>query len=130
MLLAEDLLLLLTDDGTGKLAASSTEVDVALGGALLVELTLMQRVDVAGSDERVREGRLVVRWHVSGSEHGFGSTSASSRSVSSVPRMTGSSASSRGIGGPRRTRPMSRRFGRDSSRHFARALPQRREPVR
>lgn len=61
MLLAGDLLLLLTDDDTGKLAASSTEVDVALGGALLVELTLMQRVDVAGSDERVREGRLVVR---------------------------------------------------------------------
>jgi hypothetical protein len=61
MLLAEDLLLLLTDDGTGKLAASSTAVDVALGGALLVELTLMQRVDVAGSDEQVREGRLVVR---------------------------------------------------------------------
>ena len=61
MLLAEDLLLLLTDDDTGKLAASGTEVDVALGGALLVELTLMQRVDVAGPDERVREGRLVVR---------------------------------------------------------------------
>lgn len=61
MLLAEDLLLLLTEDDTGKLAASGTEVDVALGGALLVELTLMQRVDVAGSDERVREGRLVVR---------------------------------------------------------------------
>lgn len=61
MLLAEDLLLLLTEDDTGKLAAPSTEVDVALGGALLVELTLMQRVDVAGSDERVREGRLVVR---------------------------------------------------------------------
>jgi Golgi phosphoprotein 3 (GPP34) len=61
MLLAEDLLLLLTDDDTGKLAASSTEVDVALGGALLVELALMDRVDVAGADERVREGRLVVR---------------------------------------------------------------------
>ena len=61
MLLAEDLLLLLTDDDTGKLAASSAEVDVALGGALLVELALMQRVDVAGRDERVREGRLVVR---------------------------------------------------------------------
>lgn len=61
MLLAEDLLLLLTDDDTGKLAAPSTEVDVALGGALLLELTLMRRVDVAGSDERVREGRLVVR---------------------------------------------------------------------
>jgi Golgi phosphoprotein 3 (GPP34) len=61
MLLAEDLLLLLTDDDTGKLAVSSTEVDVALGGALLVELTLMHRVDVAEPDERVHEGRLVVR---------------------------------------------------------------------
>jgi Golgi phosphoprotein 3 (GPP34) len=61
MLLAEDLLLLLTDDDTGKLATDSTEVDVALGGALLVELTLTHRVDVAGPDERVREGRLVVR---------------------------------------------------------------------
>jgi hypothetical protein len=63
MLLAEDLLLLLTDDETGKLAASGTEVDVALGGALLVELALTDRVDVAGAgaDERVREGRLVVR---------------------------------------------------------------------
>jgi hypothetical protein len=61
LLLAEDLLLLLTDDDTGKLTASSTEVDVALGGALLVELALMDRVDVAGADERVREGRLVVR---------------------------------------------------------------------
>lgn len=61
MLLAEDLLLLLTDDDTGKLAASGTEVDMALGGALLVELALLQRVDVAGSGERVREGRLMVR---------------------------------------------------------------------
>ena len=56
MLLAEDLLLLLTDDDNGKLTASSTEVDVALGGALLVELTLRQRVDVAAPDERVRAG--------------------------------------------------------------------------
>jgi hypothetical protein len=61
MLLAEDLLLLLTDDETGKLAASGTEVDVALGGALLVELALTDRVDVARAGERVREGRLVVR---------------------------------------------------------------------
>jgi hypothetical protein len=61
MLLAEDLLLLLTDDDTGKLTTSSAEVDVALGGALLVELALMLRVDVAGPGERVREGRLVVR---------------------------------------------------------------------
>ena len=61
MLLAEDLLLLMTDDDTGELAASGTEVDVALGGALLIELTLRERVDVAGPDERVRAGRLVVR---------------------------------------------------------------------
>lgn len=61
MMLAEDLLLLLTDDETGKLAASGTEVDMALGGALLIELALIGRVDVAGSDGPVREGRLVVR---------------------------------------------------------------------
>jgi hypothetical protein len=61
MLIAEDLLLLLTDDETGKLDASGAEVDVALGGALLVELTLMKRVDIAGPDDRVREGRLVAR---------------------------------------------------------------------
>ena len=61
MLLAEDLLLLLTDDKTGKLVGSSTEIDVALGGALLVELALTERVDVAGPDERVRKGRLLVK---------------------------------------------------------------------
>ena len=61
MLIAEDLLLLLTDDDTGKLAASSTLVDIAIGGALLIELALIERVDVAGPDERVPRGRLVVR---------------------------------------------------------------------
>lgn len=61
MLLAEDFLLLLTDDDSGKPAVSSNELDVALGGALLVELALTHRVDVAGPDERVPEGRLVVR---------------------------------------------------------------------
>jgi hypothetical protein len=61
MLIAEDLLLLLTHDDTGKLATSSTVVDIALGGALLVELTLSERVDIAGPDERVPPGRLVVR---------------------------------------------------------------------
>jgi hypothetical protein len=61
MMLAEDLLLLLTDDETGKLATSGTEVDMALGGALLIELALTGHVDVAGPDQRVREGRLIVR---------------------------------------------------------------------
>ncbi len=60
MLLAEDLLLLLTDDGTGRLVASGAQVDVALGGAELVDLTLAGRVDVTGEGEG-RRGRLVVR---------------------------------------------------------------------
>lgn len=51
MLLAEDLLLLLTDDTTGRLLVNGSYVDVAVGGAQLVELTLMHRVDV---DERKR----------------------------------------------------------------------------
>jgi hypothetical protein len=61
MLIAEDLLLLLTADDTGKLAVPGSHVDLALGGALLSELALTQRVDIAGPDERVREGRLVIR---------------------------------------------------------------------
>lgn len=61
MLIAEDLLLLLTADETGELAAPGSDTDMALGGALLIELVLMERVDIAGADERVREGRLVVR---------------------------------------------------------------------
>ncbi|HEX6249212.1 MAG TPA: GPP34 family phosphoprotein [Nocardioidaceae bacterium] len=61
MLIAEDLLLLLTDDRTGRLTGSATHVDVALGGSLLVELALMDRVALAGPGEQVREGRVVVR---------------------------------------------------------------------
>ncbi|MGZ4391871.1 MAG: GOLPH3/VPS74 family protein [Gaiellaceae bacterium] len=60
MLIAEDLLLLLTDDQTGRLIASSNQVDVALGGALLLELTLTHRVDVTGESEAIRKGQLVV----------------------------------------------------------------------
>jgi hypothetical protein len=61
MLIAENLLLLLTADDTGKLTADSTKTNMAVGGALLAELALTQRVDLAGPDERVREGRLIVR---------------------------------------------------------------------
>jgi Golgi phosphoprotein 3 (GPP34) len=60
MLLAEDLLLLLTDDETGRLLVSGSEADVALGGARLIELTIEGRVDVTGEGEG-RKGRLVVR---------------------------------------------------------------------
>ena len=61
MLTAEDLLLLLTADDTGKLAARGMNMKMALGGALLAELAFMQRVDLAASHERVEEGRLIVR---------------------------------------------------------------------
>ena len=61
MLIAEDLLLLLTADDTGRLAVGGTNTNMALGGALLAELALMRRVDIAGPDERVKEGRLIVR---------------------------------------------------------------------
>ena len=60
MLLAEDLLLLLTDDDSGRLVVSGSAVDVALGGAQLIELTLLGRVDVTAEGEG-RAGRLVVR---------------------------------------------------------------------
>ncbi len=60
MLVAEDLLLLLTDDATGKLAISGSQADIALGGANLVELTLMDRVDLTTEADHGRKGRLVV----------------------------------------------------------------------
>lgn len=61
MLIAEDLLLLLTDDATGRLSAPAAQVDIALGGANLVELTLLNRVDLSGKGDEVRSGRIVVR---------------------------------------------------------------------
>jgi hypothetical protein len=63
MLIAEDLLLLVTDDTSGKLSASASEVDVGLGGANLLELTLLERVDLTREGEPGRTGRVVVRDH-------------------------------------------------------------------
>jgi Golgi phosphoprotein 3 (GPP34) len=60
VLIAEDLLLLLTDDRSGKLAVSATHADVALGGAMLLELALANRVAVAGESDEMRKGRLIV----------------------------------------------------------------------
>ena len=48
MLLAEDLLLLVTDDASGRLSALVATVDAGLGGANLVELTLRGKVDLTG----------------------------------------------------------------------------------
>lgn len=60
MLIAEDLLLLLTADDSGRLVTSTVEVDPALGGALLVELTLAGVVDVIDDGGMFQRGRLVV----------------------------------------------------------------------
>lgn len=60
VLIAEDLLLLMTDDRSGKLLLASNRVDIALGGALLIELVLAQRVDLTTDDGGVRKGRLLV----------------------------------------------------------------------
>jgi hypothetical protein len=61
MLIAEDLLLLVTDDTSGKLSAEADQVDAGLGGALLVELTLMNKVDLSREGDEGKPGRLVVR---------------------------------------------------------------------
>ena len=60
MLIASDLLLLLTDDRTGKLGIPSNQIDIALGGALLIELAIARRVTLAGEAAPVRKGRLMV----------------------------------------------------------------------
>lgn len=59
-MIAEDLLLLLTDDATGRPQADSVKLPHALAGALLLELALAGKVDVAGDNARVKAGRLVV----------------------------------------------------------------------
>jgi hypothetical protein len=56
MLIAEDLLLLLYDDQTGKPITGSPGLDFALAGAVLIELTLQQRLSIT-TDGR---GRLWV----------------------------------------------------------------------
>jgi Golgi phosphoprotein 3 (GPP34) len=61
MLLAEDLLLLVTDDASGRLAASGSQVDAGLGGANLVELTLLGKVDITGERDQGKPGRIIVR---------------------------------------------------------------------
>jgi hypothetical protein len=61
MLLAEDLLLLVTDDASGRLSVPGVQVDAGLGGANLVELTLLGQVDVSGEQDQGRPGRIIVR---------------------------------------------------------------------
>src|SRR5262249_30692441 len=60
MLLAEDLLLLITDDASGRLSMPGAQADAGLGGANLVELTLLGKVDVAGEQDPGKPGRIIV----------------------------------------------------------------------
>lgn len=62
MLIAEELLLLLLDDESGKLVVdATTAADPVLAGAVLVDLALGGFVDVAAAGEPVKEGRIVIR---------------------------------------------------------------------
>ena len=60
MLIAEDLLLLFYDDESGRASFDGTKVSYALAGAVLVELSMLGRVDVARRGEAVRAGRIVI----------------------------------------------------------------------
>ena len=46
MLIAEELLLLSFDDETGRRTLAAEKLDPALGGALLAELALMERIGI------------------------------------------------------------------------------------
>ncbi|MFC7448156.1 GOLPH3/VPS74 family protein [Rhodococcus daqingensis] len=59
-LLAEDLLLLLLDDESGKPLVDGTALPRALAGAVLLELALGGVVRPAGDGEEVKKGRLVL----------------------------------------------------------------------
>ena len=61
MLIAEDLLLLVTDDASGRLLAPAAQIDAGLGGANLVELTLNNKVDLSGGGDKGKPGRIIVR---------------------------------------------------------------------
>jgi Golgi phosphoprotein 3 (GPP34) len=60
MLIAEDLLLLVTDDASGRLSAPAAQVDAGLGGANLVELTLRNKVNLSGEQDQGEPGGIIV----------------------------------------------------------------------
>jgi len=61
MLIIEDYLLLVLDDVTGKHVGDTAYLQEIASGALLVELALRARVDLAGDGSPWRSGRVVVR---------------------------------------------------------------------
>ncbi|MEV8178388.1 GPP34 family phosphoprotein [Cellulosimicrobium funkei] len=61
MLILEDYLLLTLDDVTGKAVVDASYREQVAAGALLVELALLGRADLAGDGDGGRVGRIVVR---------------------------------------------------------------------
>ncbi len=61
MLIAEDLLLLLYDDESGRARFDGNQISHALAGAILVELSMDGKIGVAEPGENVKKGRLVIR---------------------------------------------------------------------
>ena len=61
MLLAEDLLLLVTDDASGRLSVPAAAADAGLGGANLLQLALTNKVGLSGEHHGSKPGRIVVR---------------------------------------------------------------------
>jgi hypothetical protein len=59
-LIAEDVLLLLLDDGSGKPVVDSTKLPRVLAGSLVLELAMTGVLRVSGDGEQVKKGRLVV----------------------------------------------------------------------
>jgi hypothetical protein len=59
-MIAEDLLLLMYDDETGKPITGSPGLDFALAGAVLIELTLQNKLDITGPNTGEKPGRLKV----------------------------------------------------------------------
>ena len=91
MLLAEDLLLLVTDGASGRLSVPGVQADAGLGGANLVELTLLGKVDVAGeprSSPCCTRSRASTRSSTPGPTSCPGGSSPSSRVPSSPTRTT------------------------------------------
>lgn len=61
MLLAEDLLLLVTDDASGRLSVPAAAADAGLGGANLLELALMNKIGLSDGHDAGKPGRIVVQ---------------------------------------------------------------------
>jgi hypothetical protein len=60
MLIAEDLLLLLYDDESGKPITGAPGLDYALAGAVLIELSVLGKLGIAAEGEEVKHGGLKV----------------------------------------------------------------------